>query len=367
MDLTDFDHSVGLNFLECGGPTKSLQMNFIANEMLTIFKRLYNMDIAGGRVFESYMRNALLTVMDNDVRTATLMDVVRFFEDPRYRRSMITGCKNAIAASFWSRQALRASGDNAFENVGPYITSKLNQFTHNALLRPIIGQSQTTIDFRKAMDTGQVILINLAKGLLGDFDTRLLGMLLIGRIIHAAMGRVTLPQADRRRFYLYVDEFQTLATPTVIGLLSEARKFGLSVIMANQHLAQLTDGEYSRGIAEAILGNVATMLFFRVGIKDAAELEAYTKPELDAHDLAQLPDRHVVCRMVRDNVPLDPFVMATLAMREPKLGAAERAALVRRVRQRVKIYAGPRMQVDEEIMRGWIRNDRPSGSEILVS
>jgi energy-coupling factor transporter ATP-binding protein EcfA2 len=368
MDLTDFDHSVGLNFLECGGPTRSLQMNFITNELLTIFKRLYNMDIAGGPVFETYMRNALLTVMDNDERTATLMDVVRFFEDPRFRRSMIQGCNNAIAASFWNRQALRASGENSFENVGPYITSKLNQFTHNALLRPIIGQTRTTINFRQAMDTGQIILINLAKGLLGDFDMRLLGMLLIGKIVNAAMGRVTLPQKDRRRFYLYVDEFQTLATPTVIGLLSEARKFGLSLIMANQHLAQLTDGEHARGIAEAILGNVATMLFFRVGIKDAAVFEAYTRPELDAHELAHLPDRHVVCRMLRDNVPVDPFVMATSPLREPKIAASEGEAMVLRVRQRVRqTYARPRIQVDEEIMRGWVSGDRTSGSEILTS
>ncbi len=359
MDLTDFDYSIGLNFLECAGPMKALQMNFIVNELLAIFTRLYDMKVAGGPVFETYMRNAILTIMDTVHGQATLMDENRFFENAEFRSSAIKQCRNPIVASFWKKQALCTTGENSFTNMGPYITSKLNQFTHNALIRPIIGQTRSTIDFRKAMDQGQIVLINLAKGLLGELDTRLLGMLLLGKIVNAAMGRVNLPVQERRRFYLYIDEFQTLATSTVIGLLSEARKFGLSLIMVNQHLAQLTTGEDSRGVAEAILGNVATMLFFRVGNRDALELESYTRPILDAYDLQHLPDYHVACQMLSHNVPIDPFVMKTLPMLPSDRHAADVANLASYLRQRNRqVYARPRAEVDKEIMRSWEKNDR---------
>ena len=356
MDLTDFDHCVGLNFLECGGPRQGLQMNFIVNEMMSILGRLYNLELTGGPMFESYMRNALLTVMDDETRIATLMDVVRFFEDEGFRSRAIRRCGNPIGASFWDKQALKVKGDQSFANMAPYITSKLNQFTHNALLRPIIGQTRSTIDFRQAMDSGRIVLVNLAKGLLGELDMRLLGMLLVGKIVNAAMGRVNLPRARRRPFYLYIDEFQTLATPTVVGLLSEARKFGLSLIMANQHLAQLTEGGDARGVAEAILGNVATMLMFRIGHRDAAELEAYTRPQLDAHDLQRLPDRHLVCRMMRDNVPIDPFVMTTLPI---GAGGGGRHASPEAIRERVRAeHTQARAEVDARIMRAWGRPER---------
>lgn len=358
IDLSDFDYSVGLNFLECEGAHKDMQINFIVNEMLTIFDRLYDMKRAGGPVFETYMRNALLTVMDTEQRTATLLDVVRFFEDRRFRASATSRSKNAISVSFWNRQAAVAGGEISMQNIAPYITSKLNQFTHNALLRPIIGQVKSTVDFRRAMDEGRIVLVNLAKGSLGEFDMRLLGMLIIGKMFKAALGRSALPLHRRRLFHLYIDEFQTLATPTVIGLLSEARKFGLSLTMANQHLAQLSEGESARGVADAVLGNAATLLFFRVGPKDAGQLESFTLPELNAQDLQQLPDHHAACRLVSRNVPVRPFVLRSPP--RPALRSRAQSSIVAAIRERARrSYLRPRATVDATIMADWRRGDEP--------
>lgn len=354
MDLADFRHSVGLNFLECSGPGRAIRMNFIVNELMTIFSRLYNMDIVGGPAFEIYMRNALLVLMGNERRTSTLLDVVRFFEDAEFRMYTKSTSNNALAVSFWNRQAEKVEGDWRLSDMAPYITCKLNQFTHNALLRPIIGQPKSTINFQQAMDDGQIILVNLAKGLLGEFDVRLLGMLLIGKFFNAALGRFSTRQRDRRTFYLYIDEFQNLATPTIVGLLSEARKFGLSLIMANQHLGQFSEDDKKRGVADAILGNVATMLFFRMGPKDAEKLETYTKPYLDAHDLQHLPDRHVACRMLNNNVPVSSFVFETLSMHVPDVEEDMQARITQNIRRRSRrVYARQREKVEEAIMRGW--------------
>lgn len=364
MDLADLQYAVGINLLECNGPNRDVQMNFVVNELMMIFSRLYNLSIVGGPGFEVYMRNALLAVMDIEGRTATLLDVVRFFEDNEFRRYVKKRSKNVLAVSFWERQAERVKGDWDIMNLAPYITCKLNQFTHNALLRPIIGQPRSTIDFRKAMDQGKIVLVNLAKGLLGEFDARLLGMLLIGKIFNASLSRISVDKSERRPFYLYIDEFQNLATPSVIGLLSEARKFGLSLIMANQHLGQFSEDDSKRGVADAILGNVATMLFFRMGPKDAEKLETYTRPYLSAHDLQRLPDHHVACRMLNNNAPVPSFVFETFPMQAPVLAKEERDQITRNIRRRARrVYARKRETVEQGIMQDWSTDPAKKGCE----
>lgn len=235
VDPSDFDRSVGINFLETGDFNKSVQQNFVINEMIKIFDRLYDLRTTGGPIFEQYMRNTMLLLMDNDAyHDATLTDVSRVYEDREFRKYLKNGCKNDSVVSFWERQAEAAGGDASLNNVAPYITSKLNQFVNNALLRPIIGQPKSSINFREIMDSGKILLVNLSKGMLGELDTQLLGMLIIGKLFSSAMGRVTMPQDQRRTMYLYIDEFQNFTTDSVAFLLSEARKFGLSPIPQNQ-------------------------------------------------------------------------------------------------------------------------------------
>ena len=283
-------------------------MNFITNELIRIFHRLYNMNVSGGPVFEQYMRNALLLLMDNDLAGATLVDLPLIFEQVAFRRTFLEHCRSPHVVSFWKRQAERAGGEGALENMGPYITSKLNQFTHNAILRPIIGQSRSTIDFRGCMDQGKILLVKLPKGQLGAMDTQLLGMLVIGKLFDAALSRGNLPESQRRPFFLYVDEAQNFVTETVSDLLSEARKFGLNLTLANQTLAQMS-GETD--LVGSLLGNVGTLLLFRLGILDADRLADFMRPDITSGHLQDLPNFHVAARLLVEGHPSRAFVFRT--------------------------------------------------------
>jgi len=312
VDPSDFDRSVGINFLETGDVNKNVQQNFVVNEMIKIFDRLYDLRTTGGPIFEQYMRNCLLLLMDNEYTEATLTDVSRVFEDRDFRRYLKQKCKNETVVSFWEKQAESAGGDASLSNVAPYITSKLNQFVNNALLRPIIGQPKSSINFRKIMDSGKILLVNLSKGMLGELDTQLLGMLIIGKLFSSAMGRVSLPPEKRRTMYLYIDEFQNFTTDSVAFLLSESRKFGLALTLANQNLAQLRTSSNHNDILDSVLGNVGSTFMLRLGILDAEVMHVYTKPELDAQDLQNQPDFHVAARMLNSNAPGKPFVFKTM-------------------------------------------------------
>ncbi len=341
----DPERAVGLNFLECRGPRPAVQMNFVANEMILIFDRLYDLRQTGGPMFEQYMRNTLLLVMDNEIPGGTLMDVPLLFEDPDYRQRLLRSCRNPYVRGFWRGQAERASGDAGLNNMGPYITSKLNQFTSNALLRPIIGQPQSTVDFQTCMDQGHIVLVHLPKGLLGALDARLLGMLIIGKLFAAALQRAQVDSRLRRPFYLYVDEAHHFTTDTVAQLLAEARKFGLYLTLANQNLAQVAS------TVDAILGNVGTLLLFRLGALDAERLATYVRPELTLADLEDLPDHHVAARLLAHGRPTRPFVFQTEPPPQPLRDAPARRDDQRRLlAERQLTYTRLIAEVERDIL-----------------
>lgn len=349
VNLCDFDYSVGINFLECKGHYESVQRNYIVNELIKIFDRLYDLRQTGGPIFEMYMRSALLLVMDNEYKGATLMDVPLVFEDREYRNLLLSQCQNPVVVSFWKDQAERAGGESSLENLTPYVTSKLNQFTMNALLRPIIGQPKSTIDFREIMDKGKILLVNLSKGLLGELDTQLLGMLIIGKIFSSAMSRVAIKPESRRTMFLYVDEFQNFMTDTVSYLISESRKFGIYLTLANQNLSQLSANSGKQNILDSVIGNVGNILMFRLGATDAEKMQAYTKPELMANDLQTLPNFHVAGRLLVKNSPTRTFVFKTLPMRDV-INTEDENTLIHISRQR---YATPTKKVEMEIFGRW--------------
>jgi len=351
FDPSDPDRAVGLNFLETDGANHGRQVNFISNEMIRIFGRLYDLRQTGGPIFEQYMRNALLLLMDEPGAGMTLVELPLLFEDKGFRRRLLKRCRAAHVVSFWTDQAERTSGETALSNMGPYITSKLNQFTHNAVLRPIIGQSRSTINFRDCMDRGKILLVNLSKGRLGAMDTQLLGMLIIGKLLDAALGRAdALPQA-RRPFHLYVDEAQNFLTDTVTELLSEARKFGLHLTLANQTLAQM--GAES-GLIGGLLGNVGTLLLFRLGVLDAERLAGYMLPDLGVHQLQELPNYHVASRLLVDGRPSRAFVFRTEGTAERPLEPREQEIRRGQMRARGTAYTRALAAVEREI------HDRPA-------
>lgn len=355
---SDFDWVPGLNFLECATRFPEVEQSLITNEMMLIFDRLYDLRQTGGPMFEQYMRNALLLVMGSPVSGGTLMDVPLLLENRAYRKKLLATCVHPLVVSFWKDQAEKAGGEASLTNIAPYITSKLNQFTHNVLMRRIIGQKKTTLHFRQIMDQGGILLVNLAKGLLSERDARMLGMLLMGKLFHAALGRIDQPLAQRKTFHVYVDEFQNFTTATVGHMLSEARKFGLCLTLANQHLAQLEGSQPGGNLMDAVLGNVGNILLFRLGVLDAEKLEKFTKPWLEGKDLQYLPDFHVAARLLCEHEPIKPFVFRT----DGKPAVGEKGLKQRIIQHSRKRDAQPAGDVDAAILEG-IRTARGSEAE----
>lgn len=318
VDFADFDHPVAINLLEVRGPHPEIQQNFICNELIRIFSRVLYRGVpeAFGPVFETYFRNALLLLMQGGGNTVTLVDVERVFADDAFREELLAKCAGRPVAAFWQGIAGKVTQnvDHSLKNMAPYIVSKLTQFTSNALIRPIICNPESSLDFRRLMDERRIVLVNLAKGLLGEYDSALLGMLLLGKVYLAAMGRANLARGDRQPVSLFIDEFQNLATDSLGAMMSEGRKFGLCMTLANQTLSQIDGRNAVVNLAGPILANAANLVVFRVGVPDAEMLSCWTRPTVSTEMLAQLPDYHAVARILHKGRPLPPFVFAADAV-----------------------------------------------------
>ncbi len=353
MDFTDFGFVPGVNLLEVRGRRPELQRGFAVNEMIRIFDRLYDLRQTGGPIFEQYMRNALLLALNARGHRATLLDACRIFECSAYRSRLLGRCTDPQVVHFWRGQAEVAFGEASLANLTPYITSKVNQFVQNPLIRCIVGQERSTVDIARIMEEGRILLVNLAKGLLGDLDAQLLGMILMGKIFQAGLSRAALPEHRRTPFHLFVDEFQNFCTETVSHMLSEARKFGLHLVLANQSLQQIAryhaPGQAAPeggGVLGAVLANAGTLVVFRTSPMDAPHLQPFVGRELSAQDLQELPDFHAVVRLLVRGSPFRPFVLRTYPPMEDR-GKVRCARAVRRVaRER---YARPRAEVEAEL------------------
>lgn len=346
LDPTDLERAVGLNYLEIPGVHPAMERSFITNEMMKIFDRLYDLRVVGGPMFESYARFGLLLLMESRIPGLTLVEFPLIFESESYRKWLVKHCTNPAVVRFWSQQAERARSEGALENMAVYVTSKFNQFTGNVVLRNIVGQSCSTIDFRAAMQGRKILLVNLSKGLLGEFDSALLGMLIVSKLFVAALGRARMPRESRHPLHLYIDEFQNFTTDTVAHLLSEARKFGLRLTLANQHLAQIDVGRGAGNLSAAVLANVGTILAMRLGAADANALKDVIGQNLSARTLQNLPDYHVAARLVQEGRPTAPFVFQTLPPDRRRVDQATQGAMRRAY---VRDYTQAIVEVEREI------------------
>jgi len=292
-----------------------------------------------GPMFEQYMRNSLLLLMDRPENKFTLIEVPRVLTDEEFRHSLLEKCQNSLVYNFWLKEAEKAGGEAALENIAPYITSKLNSFISNDYLRPILGQSESSVDFRKIMDEKKIFLVNLAKGKIGELNARLLGMIIVGKIFMAALSRVDLAESQRKDFYLYLDEFQNLTTRTIASILSEARKYRLNLIIAHQFIAQLKDE-----IKEAVFGNVGTMVIFRVGSQDAEFLIKEFEPLLKISDLTQLENFFAYVKLITKGKPSLPFNIKTFS---PEKGLVERGKEIKK--KSLSLYGKDRQVIEKEI------------------
>jgi hypothetical protein len=219
-----------------------------------------------------------------------------------FRDMKLSKCKNPIVVQFWKDIAEKAGGEGSLQNMVPYITSKFDVFLANDIMRPIIAQEKSSFNFREIMDSKKILLVNLAKGRLGDINSSLIGLILIGKILMAALSRVDSFGKNMPPFYLYVDEFQNVTTPSISTILSEARKYKLSLTVAHQFTAQLDEK-----IKDAVFGNVGNMAVFRVGAEDAEFLQKQLEPVFTANDIMNVDNMNCYVKMLSGGKPVRPF------------------------------------------------------------
>ncbi|MFA5871648.1 MAG: type IV secretion system DNA-binding domain-containing protein [Parcubacteria group bacterium] len=340
FDPSDMERPFGLNMLEYD-VSKPEQKTFVINELINIFDKLYDLRQTGGPMFEQYMRNASLLVMEHPESGSTLMEIPRVLADEEFRHLKLEHCTNPVVKNFWEKEAEKAGGEAALANMVPYITSKLTQFISNDMMRPIIAQQKTTINFRQAMDDQQIILVNLSKGKIGEINANLLGMIIVGKILISALSRVDMQESERKDFYLYIDEFQNFTTDSIAQILSEARKYRLALVIAHQFIAQLKEE-----ISKAVFGNVGSICSFRVGAEDAEFLQKQYEPVFDANDLMNVDNRNCFMKLLINSQVASPFNMKTYP---PTKGNPQIAEAIKEL-SKLK-YGRNRDIVNEEIMK----------------
>ena len=297
----------GLNLLEYD-PMHPEQKTFIVNELLAIFRRLYgDVPESMGPAFEQYFRNATLLVMEDPDSGSTMLDIARVLSDAQFRSFKLSRSMNPVVNQFWTEIATRAEGDASLQNIVPYITNKFDDFTANDFMRPIVGQQTSSFNFRNIIDTKKILLVNLSKGRLGERNANLLGLILVGKLFMAALSRADNPRADFPPFYLYIDEFQNITTDSIPGILSEARKYKLSLTIAHQFLAQVDEK-----IRDAVFGNVGSMAVFRVGEEDGEFFAKQFAPVFQSLDFVNIENRNAYLRLLAGGVPQKPFNIKTL-------------------------------------------------------
>lgn len=299
-DVIYFDPSyterpMALNMLEYDR-NRPEQKTFVVNELFSIFQKLYGGNPESmGPMFEQYFRNSTMLVLEDPDSGCTLLDVSRVMSNKEYRQLKLSKCKNPIVFQFWTEVAEKAGGEASLANIVPYIVSKFDVFLANDIMRPIIAQEKSSFDFREIMDQKKILLVNLSKGRLGDINANLIGLILVGKILMAALSRVDVVGTgkDFPPFYLYIDEFHNISTDAISTILSEARKYKLSLNVAHQHISQLEEG-----IKNSVFGNVGSIITFRVSAEDAEFLEKQFSPVFTAKDIMNIDNLNAYVKML---------------------------------------------------------------------
>jgi hypothetical protein len=298
---SDLDRPMGMNMMEVDTEE---QQHFVVNSIISLMYKLYDPHKTGiiGPRFEHAIRNAMLTIMTR--KGTTFIELVRILTDPKYVDELLPYVKDPIVKRYWTDQIAQTADFHKSE-VLDYIVSKFGKFITNKTMRNIIGQSESSFNMRDIMDKKKIFLANLSKGILGEEDAKFLGLILVPKVLTAAMSRQDIPMDQREDFFLYVDEFQNYATEDFAVILSEARKYRLNLIVANQFISQIDEE-----VKNAVFGNVGTMISFRVGVPDANFLQHEFMPTFNEHDLTNIEKYHVYIKTIVRNEPVPPFSMS---------------------------------------------------------
>ncbi len=330
----DTKRPCGLNMLEWDIPE---QKDFAVSEMVSIFTQLFPPEMIGP-MFEHYMRNAMLALMADRNNPGTLVEIPRIFTDDKFMKEKVGNVTDPMVRNFWEKEWQQTVGEDKSKMLG-YVVSKVGRFVENEMMRNIIGQQKSSFDLSEIMDQKKIFLVNLTKGLTGEVNSSLLGLILVSKLQMAAMKRVNIPQEERKDFYLYIDEFQNFTTESIATILSEARKYRLNLILANQFMPQLKEE-----IRDAVIGNVGTIAAYRVGEDDAEFLENKFSPEFSSFDLSNINNYHYITKMIVKGNITSPFKVKAPF---PKEGNRGQVKAIKKISKQK--YGRPRKKVEKEI------------------
>jgi CxxC-x17-CxxC domain-containing protein len=336
---SDAEFPISFNILESVDDDKK---NLVASGMMGVFKKIWP-DVWSARM-EYILNNTILALLDYP--GSTMLGVNRMMMDKDFRKRIYPKIKDPVVKSFWINEFDKWEDKFRKEAVAA-IQNKVGQFLSSSVIRHIVGQPKSTIDMSEIMDSQKILIVNLSKGRIGEDSMRLLGGMIITKIQLAAMGRVTVPEAERKDFYLYVDEFQNFATESFANILSEARKYRLNLILAHQYINQLVfDGNGT--VRDAVFGNVGTILSFRVGAEDAEHLEKEFEPVFMMNDIVNLTKYHIYLKLMIDGVAGDAFSATTLPPLDLSETDGNEETIIRVTRER---YGRPKADVEDRIAR----------------
>lgn len=330
---SDIDYPIGFNVLE----DVSFELRHImASSLLSVFKKIWP-DVWSARM-EYILSNAILALLE--YQDSTLLSINRLLADKDFRKEVVHNLRDPIVKAFWTDEFARYHDRFQVEAIAP-IQNKVGQFVSNPLIRNIVGQKQSKINLRNIMDSNKILIVRLPVGLIGEVNTSLLGGLLITKLQQAAMSRIDLPEAERKDFFLFIDEFQNFATESFVNILAEARKYRLDLTLAHQYIEQIPDE-----IRSAVLGTVGSLAVFRIGPRDAEILKTEFEPEITAADLVNIPNWKFYIKLMINGVVSAPFLGSTLAPQPvPEVSFEEEI-----INQSRKKYATQRSQVEKDIM-----------------
>lgn len=311
FDPSDVDFPVAFNPMEIHEESQKIQ---VAAGIVGTFKKIFG--YSWGPRLEYVLNYTVLALLDTP--DSTLLGIVRMLTDKNFRKKIVDNIKDPVVKKFWVSEFATYNDKQASETIAP-ILNKVGQFIANSMIRNVIGQPNSSFNIRELMDNQKIFMINLSVGKLGETNASLLGSFMITAIHIAAMSRADIPEEERKDFYFYVDEFQNFATESFKNILSEARKYRLALIVANQYTAQIEDS----GVKDAVFGNIGTMITFRVGAADASELIKEFEPTFEANDLMNLPRQNIYLKMIIDGQAEAPFSARALDMITEKTGYKE--------------------------------------------
>ncbi len=340
FDPSDMEFPIAFNPMEQVGTE---YRHLVASGLMGVFKKIWA-DAWSARM-QYILNNTLLALLENP--GATLLGILRMFSNQDYRKQVVDNLKDPVIKAFWQDEFSKYSQRFETEALAA-IQNKVGQFVSNPLVRNILGQPHSSLNMRDIMDSGKIFICNLSKGKIGEDNSALLGAMIITRMQLAAMSRVDTPEDKRRDFFLYVDEFQNFATESFANILSEARKYRLSLVLAHQYIGQLMTGD-STSVRDAVFGNVGTIISFRVGAADAEYLEQEFMPEFLQNDFVNLSKANVYIKLMIDGVSSRPFSAETLPPQKIPL-ESYRDVIIKNSREH---YGTPKSVVETQIASEW--------------